>query len=129
MSKYLPAGTWEGDPLAPWNQDSPKPIEVKVCVSTTLSKSTTVESDQVFAIMDEDGIEYDYSECNLRKDYEDYEFTIPELLKYLEMYVQAELKQNKTNLSKSSIIEGLSLKTVLKSLKGWTVDELEVIPE
>lgn len=56
---------------APWNQEDPKPQEVEVTVSITLSKTVKIKVDDYTAEedVDEDGghyINYDFSECDLK---------------------------------------------------------------
>ena len=42
-SDYYPPGA-EFDPNAPYNQSDPEPVEVDVCISQTLHKSTTIST-------------------------------------------------------------------------------------
>ena len=96
---YLPMGTWDGDPSAPWNQEEPKPKEVEVTISVTLSKTVTINVDDYEYIKerDESGTYgyYDYSNCDL---------------------VKAVEKQ-------------ITLPQDTKDFKDWNVDEMEVILE
>lgn len=144
MSDYLPAGTWDGDPRAPWNEPSSLKSEadIDVCISTTLSKSTTITATNVIVeeweeceTNDEGGIDrytctdYDFSECNLTEDYKGDEFTIPELLNILKQYVLEDKKKGKTSLHILNTPIEYDLNLILKSLSGWIEDELEVIKE
>ena len=133
-----PPGVNDNTPGAPWNEpDCNMPIDVDVLVSMTLSKNTTIETADYIAESWDDyetddeggrvhigGTEYDFSECNLEKDYKNCEWSIPDLLSLLESYLLKDLKANEGNKAKVSTI-----KNQLESLRGWTVDELEVIKE
>lgn len=66
---------------APWNQEDPKPQEVEVTVSITLSKTVKIKVDDYTAEedVDEDGghyINYDFSECDLKSAVEE-QVTLP----------------------------------------------------
>ena len=79
-SGYYPAGA-EYDPRAPWNQVDPEPKKIKVTVSITLSKTVEVEVTDYTAEEDYDedgynGINYDYSECDLEQAVRD-QVTLP----------------------------------------------------
>ena len=72
LDNYPPGAA--NDPLAPYNQCDPEPIEVEVTVSITLSKTVKIYVDdyiQEAPEVDEDGHYYkgdiDFSECNLSK--------------------------------------------------------------
>lgn len=79
-SGYYPAGA-EYNPKAPWNKIDPEPKKIKVTVSITLSKTVEVEVTDYTAEEDYDedgynGINYDYSECNLEQAVRD-QVTLP----------------------------------------------------
>ena len=68
-------------PTAPWNKIDPEPKKIKVTVSITLSKTVEVEVTDYTAEEDYDedgynGINYDYSECDLEKAVRD-QVTLP----------------------------------------------------
>ena len=68
-------------PDAPWNQVDPEPRKIKVTVSITLSKTVEVEVTDYTAEEDYDedgynGINYDYSECDLEQAVRD-QVTLP----------------------------------------------------
>lgn len=72
IDNYPPGAA--NDPLAPYNQVDPEPIEIEVTVSITLSKTVKIYVDdyiQEAPEVDEDGHYYkgdiDFSECNLSK--------------------------------------------------------------
>lgn len=130
-----PPGVSDDTPGAPWNESYNKPVDVDVCVSTTLSKSTTIKTTDYIAEAWEDcerdeegyvthigGTDYDFSECDFRKDYENSEWTLPDLLTLLEQYLLEDYRHAQTPRKK--VIENQ-----LKSLRGWTVDELEVMQD
>jgi hypothetical protein len=114
-SGYYPPGA-EHDPNAPWNQEELPEREIEVTVSVTLSKTVKIKvSDYTITDSgkDEDG-EYfedvDYSDCDLKGAVEE----------------QITLPQNAWDY-----IAPKSKKEVqaIFDLKGWNVDEMEVIPE
>ena len=68
-------------PNAPWNKIDPEPKKIKVTVSITLSKTVEVEVTDYTAEEDYDedgynGINYNYSECNLEQAVRD-QVTLP----------------------------------------------------
>ena len=125
-------------PDAPWNQSDPEPIEVEVTISQSLSRSTTIEVHDYTIKEWEDteyikeegisrigkGIDYDFSDSNLKEAYEMQEYTIPELLEYLKSYLINDIAQCVEGSSRQKL-----LKYILKGCEGWTVDETEVIKD
>ena len=114
----------EHDPNAPYNQKEQEPVDIDVCVSCTLSKSTTIEGNP----------EVD----DLKDIYEQQEYTIPELLrefgwfleiKIIEIEAAIKFNDNMSNAKKALESNISHYNNLLDSLKGWTVDELEVIKE
>ena len=115
----------EHDPNAPYNQKEQEPVDIDVCVSCTLSKSTTIESNP----------EVD----DLKDIYEQQEYTIPELLDEFIKILKKEIAEinatikllddNMSNAKKALESNISHYNNLLDSLKGWTVDELEVIKE
>lgn len=96
---------------APWNQEELPEREIEVTVSITLSKTVKIKvSDYTItgSGKDEDG-EYfedvDYSDCNLKRAVEE----------------QITLPQNAYNKVMN--------RQAYNDLKGWNVDELEVVLE
>ena len=68
-------------PNAPWNKIDPEPKKIKVTVSITLSKTVEIEVTDYTAEEDYDedgynGINYDYSECDLEQAVRD-QVTLP----------------------------------------------------
>lgn len=135
-------------PDAPWNQSDLDPQDVDICVSTCLSKSTTVEVDdytyshEYDADIDDEGHAYcnewdeiDYSSCNFNEAYTKQHMTIPELLK--ELVKLAEEKkaalQRECSLFKAGKKVDRQRKTQIGRLKylieeasGWVEDELDI---
>ena len=135
-SGYYPTGA-EHDPNAPWNKEDQKPIQVKVTISQSLSRSTTIEvtdyiaKEYTDAEYDEDeylnitgGIKYDFSDSNLKESYEIQEYTIPELLEYLKSYLTVDIAECGENSGRKKMLQ-----YILKCCEDWKVDETEVIEE
>ena len=123
-------------PDAPYNQSNIEPIQLKVIISQSLSRPTTIEVTDYITNEWEDieidesgkfhkieGIEYDFSDSDLKGAYERQEYTIPELLDYLKDYLIADI--NKCNEKSKK----RKLQHILKCCKDWEVDETEVIEE
>lgn len=112
---YLPMGTWDGDPSAPWNQEELEPKEIEVTVSVTLSKTVTilVNDYEYTKDCDEDGPYecYDYSDCDLKKAVEE----------------QISLPQDAGNILRK--LNPSISKEIIEDLEDWNVDEMEVILE
>ena len=114
-SGYYPPGA-EHDPNAPWNQEELPEREIEVTVSVTLSKTVKIKvSDYTITDSgkDEDGDYFedvDYSDCDLKGAVEE----------------QITLPQNACDY-----IAPKSKKEVqaIFDLKGWSIDEMEVILE
>ena len=132
-SGYFPIGE-EYNPNAPYNQSNIEPIQLKVIISQSLSRPTTIEVTDYITNEWEDieideggkfhkieGIEYDFSDSDLKGAYERQEYTIPELLDYLKDYLIADI--NKCNEESKK----RKLQHILKCCKDWEVDETEVI--
>lgn len=97
---------------APWNEDSdtpPREIDVTVSISMSKTFTITVDDYSVDTEVDEDGHvdrNIDYSDCNLIEAVNSQICLPDKAYKYL-------LKDT----------------PIYKELKGWTVDDLEVIRE
>lgn len=122
-------------PDAPWNQSEPEPVEVEVTISQSLSRSTKIEVTDYVANEWEDfepdeegrfyrtgGIEYDFSDSDLKGAYEEQDYTIPELLDYLKAYLIADIANCDKESGKKQ-----KLQHILDCCEGWEVDETEVI--
>ena len=112
-SGYYPLGA-EHDPNAPWNQVDNPEREIEVTVSVTLSKTVKIKVSD-YGITDsgkdEDGKYFediDYSKCDLKRAVEE-QITLPQ---DAYKYVKGEFDNDQYN-----------------DLKGWCVDDFEVIEE
>ena len=125
----------EYNPNAPWNQTNPEPVKVEVTISQSLSRSTTIEVTDYTATKyddieyDEDGyinriegIDYDFSDSDLKGAYEEQEYTIPELLNYLKAYLIVDINECSKESGKRK-----KLQHILNCCEGWEVDETEVV--
>lgn len=134
-SGYYPIGE-EYNPNAPYNQSNIESILLKVIISQSLSRSTTInvtdyitnewediEIDKNGKFHKIEGVEYDFSDSDLKGAYERQEYTIPELLDYLKDYLIADI--NKCNEESKK----RKLQHILKCCEDWEVDETEVIEE
>lgn len=124
-SGYYPPGA-EFDPKAPYNQKEQESINIDVCVSCTLSKSTTIKGNP----------EVD----DLKDIYNQQKYTIPELLDEFNWLLRKEIIEIKTTIK--SLDDNMSIakkraleysishyNNLLESIKGWTEDEFEVIKD
>ena len=85
-------------PDAPWNQVDPEPKKIKVTVSITLSKTVEVEVTDYTAEEDYDedgynGINYDYSECDLEQAVRD-QVTLPNSVEKFNDWVEDDFAVN-----------------------------------
>ena len=135
-SGYYPPGA-EFDPNAPWNQSDPEPIEVDVTISQSLSRSTTItvtdyiaeewedcEHDEESGFYRTSGVDYDFSDSDLKGAYEEQEYTIPELLDYLKAYLITDIAECDKESGKKK-----KLQHILKCCEDWEVDETEVVED
>lgn len=119
-SGYYPPGA-EFDPSAPYNQTDPTPKEVEVTVSITLSKTMRVFTTDYMVYdygKDEDGnpdTEVDFSECNLEAEVKE------------QHYLPDEAGDILGELNNIGHID--NLKSKIRDLSGWTVDDFAVIME
>lgn len=144
-SGYYPLGT-EHDPNAPWNQKKPKPLNVNCYISCSLSKDVTVTTSDYITEewedydIDTEGncthtveVNYDYSNCNFNEDYHREHYSIPELLKQLEVFLHSAIKDLEKSAPEITAGDKATKKTqlriykqMLEDCKGWTLDEEEV---
>lgn len=135
-SGYYPPGT-EFDTNAPWNQSDPEPVEVNVTISQSLSRSTTITVTDYIAKEWEDcepdkeggfyrtgGVDYDFSDSDLKGAYEEQEYTIPELLDYLKAYLITDIAECDKESGKKK-----KLQHILECCEDWEVDETEVVED
>ena len=134
-SGYYPPGA-EFDPNAPYNQSDQTPIEVDVCISQTLHKSTTISTTDYVAEewedyeRDDDGgfvttreVSYNFSDSDLLSAYKNDNWTIPELLYELKDYIKQDLDKGCSESKKAW------LERMMKACEDWELDEEEVIKE
>ena len=123
------------NPKAPWNQTNPEPVKVEVTISQSLSRSTTITVTDYTATKYDDieyeedgyinrieGIDYDFSDSDLKGAYEEQEYTIPELLNYLKAYLIVDINECSKESGKRK-----GLQHILNCCEGWIVDETEVV--
>lgn len=114
-SGYYPPGA-EHDPRAPYNEVEPSEKEIEVTVSITLSKTVKIKVSDYEIIdsgKDEDGEHFediDYSNCDLKKAVKE-QITLPQ--KAWD-YIAPKSKREVN---------------AIFDLKGWNVDDFEVIEE
>ena len=124
-------------PEAPWNKVDQEPVNIDVVISQSLSRSTTIrvtdyiankykdeEYDEEGYINRTGGIDYDFSNSDLKEAYEMQEYTIPELLEYLKSYLIIDIAECSEESSRKKMLQ-----SILKCCEGWKVDETEVIEE
>lgn len=103
---------------APWNREDNPPKEVEVTVSITMSKTFKIDVDDYTMIEDDDGSYFpDFLECNLYKALEEQVYLPNEIGDIIEQ----DLESN--NICK------FKYKDISKDLKGWNIDDYEVILE
>ena len=120
---------------APWNQTNPESVKVEVTISQSLSRSTTIEVTDYTATKYDDieyeedgyinrigGIDYDFSDSDLKGAYEEQEYTIPELLDYLKADLIVDINECSKESGKRK-----ALQHILNCCEGWEVDETEVV--
>ena len=124
------------NPDAPYNQSDPEPVKVAVCISQSLSRSATIEVTDYTAEKWEEvdvdvdgpyvisGMDYDFSDSDLKGAYEEQEYTIPQLLDYLKAYLIEDIAGCPDNSGRKK-----ELQHILECCKGWDVDETEVVEE
>lgn len=124
-------------PNAPWNQSDPEPVEVDVTISQSLSRSTKITVTDYIAEEWEDcepdegdgfyrtgGVDYDFSDSDLKRAYEEQEYTIPELLDYLKAYLITDIAECSEESGRKK-----KLQHILACCEGWEVDETEVVED
>lgn len=117
-SGEYPAGT-EYSKNAPWNEHLNKPVKVNVTVSMTLSKEFEVEVDDYST--DDEG-KLDFSDCDLKAAARD-QIYLPDdagdNLEWVETFFDTKLEPNYDS----------SYRNMVKDLKGWNVDDFEVVTD
>ena len=116
----------EHDSSAPYNQKDTSVKEFDVVISQTLSKSTTVYTNDYKEEVDEDEegkrLVTNTSDTNWLKAYKENHLTLPNLLKNVREIL-------KDNLRKSKWDEKKNLKFYIDELSNWVEDEIEVVKD
>lgn len=116
----------EHDSSAPYNQKDTSVKEFDVVISQTLSKSTTVYTNDYKEEVDEDEegkrLVTNTSNTNWLEAYEEIHLTLPNLLKNVREIL-------KDNLRKSKWDEKKNLKFYIDELSNWVEDEIEVVKD
>ena len=118
---YAP-GT-EFDPRAPWNEVEIPEREFDATISSSLSKSTTIESKNYIIEEDPDGSYIDTSEIRWLEEYSEQHYTPIQLI---EMY-KKELEEKKKFLSNPYQIK--QIEKIIAECEGWVEDEIEVFED
>lgn len=116
----------EHDSSAPYNQKDTSVKEFNVVISQTLSKSTTVYTNDYKEEVDEDEegkrLVTNTSDTNWLEAYKENHLTLPNLLKNVREIL-------KDNLRKSKWDEKKNLKFYIDELSNWVEDEIEVVKD
>lgn len=113
------------DPSAPWNEPVIPEREFDVLVSQTLSRDTSIYTDDYCPEFDEeDGRTYaNTEETDWKKAYQNVAMTPLDIIGAAEKIAKALLEQGQTRVG------DVYLKSLVKECEGWNEDELEVIEE
>lgn len=113
------------DPSAPWNEPVIPEREFDVLVSQTLSRDTSIYTDDYCPEFDEeDGRTYaNTEETDWKKAYQNVAMTPLEIIGAAEKIAKALLEQGQTRVG------DVYLKSLVKDCEGWNEDELEVMEE
>ena len=119
---YYPAGAYR-DPSAPYNQVDVPEKDFDVLISQTLSKDTSICTQDYQPEFDE---ETGYTDANTddtdwKKAYCDVAMTPLEIIGAAEKIAKALLEQGQTRVG------GVYLKSLVKDCEGWVEDETEVM--
>lgn len=120
-------GLTDNSPNTPWNEPSVPDHDFDVTVSVTLSKSTTVTTnDYMPCVDDEDGsVYYDTGDVDWVEDYDSQHLDIPELLEALQGLAKEKLEKCKD----LSISEKNRLNRLIEEADGWESTEKSVEEE
>ena len=113
------------DPSAPWNEPVISEREFDVLVSQTLSRNTSIYTDDYCPEFDEeDGRTYaNTEETDWKKAYQNVAMTPLEIIGAAKKIAKALLEQGQTRVG------DVYLKSLVKECEGWNEDELEVMEE
>lgn len=126
-SGYYPPGA-EFHPDAPWNEEVVPNRIFKVCVSQTISKNTTVNTnDYHLEIDDEDNYPYaDTSDTNWVTAYSNDHYTPLELIR---MFKKSLEYARDTYSPNNSIFSIKQIKHLISECEGWMEDDYDIIEE
>ena len=120
-----PAGA-EHDPRAPYNKVENAYIDCEVCVSQTLSKTTTVKTNDYESNPEWDNdfvySTTDFSETNFNSLYAEQHYTPYELIELFKEFLEDKVKNSDFTDPKIPM-----MKALIEECKDWTEDETEVI--
>ena len=125
MSGYYPAGLTDNTPGCPWSEPVIPEREFDVLVSQTLSRNTSIYTDDYCPEFDEeDGRTYaNTEETDWKKAYQNVAMTPLEIIGAAKKIAKALLEQGQTRVG------DVYLKSLVKECEGWNEDELEVMEE
>lgn len=116
----------EHNSSAPYNQKDTSVKEFDVVISQTLSKSTTVYTNDYKEEVDEDEegkrLVTNTSDTNWLEAYKENHLTLPNLLKDVREILKDNLRKSKWNEKKN-------LKFYIDELSNWVEDEIEVVKD
>lgn len=123
-SDFYPAGAYN-DPYAPYNEVEVPEKEFEVAVSQTLSKSTSIWTNQYQPEYDEETghTDADTTYTDWKKAYKDVAMTPLEIIQNCGKIAKALLEEGKTRFA------GIYLKDLVEECDDWQEDDYEVIEE
>lgn len=123
-SNYPPMSQSQWD-AAPFNEVEVPEREFDVCISQSLSKSTSIYTQDYQPEYDEeDGHTYaNTMDTDWKKAYQDVAMTPLDIINAASEIAEALLKEGKTRVG------GVYLKSLVEECKDWINDELEVMEE
>ena len=125
MSGYYPAGLTDNTPGCPWSEPVIPEREFDVLVSQTLSRNTSIYTDDYCPEFDEeDGRTYaNTEETDWKKAYQNVAMTPLEIIGAAKKIAKVLLEQGQTRVG------DVYLKSFVEDCEGWNEDELEVMEE
>lgn len=126
-SGYYPPGA-EFDKNAPWNDPVIPEVSFDVTISNTLSKPTTVYTDQYIPHVEQDEDGYyawkDTSDTNWESVYKENHYTALGLINKFKEFLEKYLPDPIVDHSRY-----MEFKNLIEECEDWTEDEIEVIEE
>lgn len=119
---YYAPGSYN-DPSAPWNEPVIPEREFDVLVSQTLSRDTSIYTDDYCLEFDDETgyTSTNTEETDWKEAYKNAARTPLEIISAAEKIAKALLEQGQTRVG------GVYLKSLIEDCEGWNEDELEVI--